>query len=66
MESVNEAMDAGELSYSQKESIVRLIPKKGKDPTQFNSYRPISLMNVDSKLIAKVLANRLKKWFVKR
>jgi hypothetical protein len=60
MESVNDAMDAGELSYSQKESIVRLIPKKGKDPTQVNSYSPISLMNVDSKLIAKVLANRLK------
>jgi hypothetical protein len=55
MESVNEAMDAGELSYSQKEIIVRLIPKKGKGPTQVNSYRPISLMNLDSKLIANCL-----------
>jgi hypothetical protein len=60
MESVNEPIDACELSYLQKESIVRLIPKKGKDPTQVISYRPISLMNVDSKLIVKVLANRLK------
>jgi hypothetical protein len=60
MESVNEAMDAGELSFSQKESIVRLKPKKGKYPTQINSYRPILLMNVDSKLIAQVLANCLK------
>jgi hypothetical protein len=47
MECVNEAMAAGELSYSQKGSVVRLFPKKGKDPTQINSFRPISSMNVD-------------------
>jgi hypothetical protein len=38
IECVNEAMAAGELSYSQKESVVRLIPKKGRTPPQLNHF----------------------------
>lgn len=36
-----------------------LITVKPKDPTQCGSYRPISLLNADLKLFAKILAMRL-------
>nr|XP_033805871.1 histone-lysine N-methyltransferase SETDB2 [Geotrypetes seraphini] len=36
-----------------------VLPKPGRDPTLPESYRPISLLNFDVKLLARILANRL-------
>ena len=48
------------LIYSQREGVISLIPKQGKDLRELKNWRPISLLNVDYKILTKVLANRLK------
>lgn len=50
----------GEMCREALTASVTLIPKEGKDCTLCSSFRPIALLNADTKLYAKVLALRLK------
>lgn len=47
------------LPSTLRQSCISLILKKDKDPLDCGSYRPISLLNVDVKILAKMLAKRL-------
>ena len=60
MNSLNAAYHKGELSPSQKRGILTLLYKKG-DKSELSNWRPISQLNTDYKILAHVLANRLKK-----
>ena len=51
---VNYSYEFGELSNSQKQAIITLIEKKGKDERLIKNWPPISLINVDAKIISKV------------
>ncbi|KAF7645264.1 hypothetical protein LDENG_00207280 [Lucifuga dentata] len=47
------------LPQTLTEAIITVLLKPGKDPLDYNSYRPISLLNIDVKILSKVLTSRI-------
>ena len=56
----NESFQLEKLCNSQRTSVLSLLHKKG-DVNLLKNYRPISLTNVDYRILGQVLANRLHK-----
>ena len=61
LNSLNEYFEKDELSVTQKQGIIALLPKGVKPRQYIKNWRPISLRNVNYKLLSGVLASRLKK-----
>lgn len=55
----NESFTTGSLPPTMQQAVISLIPKKDKDPLECSAFRPISLLNMDSKILSKMLACRL-------
>ena len=58
--SIQQSFIVGGLSTSQKQAVIKLIDKKDRNKRFIKNWRPVSLLNIDMKLISKVLASRLK------
>uniref|UniRef100_A0A670IED3 Reverse transcriptase domain-containing protein n=1 Tax=Podarcis muralis TaxID=64176 RepID=A0A670IED3_PODMU len=59
-ETMNNILKKGEIPETWKEALIMFIPKQDADLTQVKNYRPISLLNIDYKIFAGILARRLK------
>jgi hypothetical protein len=60
LEQLNHMFLNNNITPQQKHGVLKCIPKTDGDGTP-NSYRPISLLNTDYKILARILAQRLKR-----
>ena len=59
--SITKAFHIGESSHSQKQAVIKFLEKEDRDKKWIKNWRPILLLNIDTKLVSKVLAEVLKK-----
>ena len=61
LDAYHHALKSGTMAPSWREATIVVIHKDGKDPTKCQSYRPISLLNTDLRILTAILARRVNK-----
>ena len=59
LDSFNEGFNTGQLSVSQRRGVITLIPKDDSCLIELTNWHPITLLNVDYKILAKTIARRI-------
>ena len=60
IQALNQSFMEEEMSISQRQAVITLIERTGKDKMYIQKWHPISLINVAAKVASKCLALRLK------
>ena len=63
LNSYNDAFQNGSLSVSHRRGVISLNPKADSDLSELSGWRPITLLNVDYKILAKTIAKRIEPFF---
>lgn len=61
LKAYHHALQTEKMAPSWNDATIVVIHKEGKDPTNCQSYRPISLLNADLRILTTILARRLSK-----
>lgn len=56
-----DSFEKGILPTSLRGALITLLPKPGKPCNKCENLRPVSLLNVDLKILCKILARRMEK-----
>ena len=57
--------EEGKLPKTFYDTTITLTPKPDKNTTKKENYRPMFLMNLDTKILNKILTNQIKKYIKK-
>ncbi len=60
MNSYTHSFEIGTMSISQTQGLITCLPKDGKSKFYLKNWRPITLLNVDTKIASAAIANRIK------
>ena len=60
MESIDRNFYFKILSISQRQPVIKLIEKKDRNKLYIKNWKPISFLNVDTKILSKAISNKIK------
>ena len=61
VDSFNSTCNTGEMSISQRRGVITLVPKEDSDLELLKNWHPITLLNLDYKIMSKIIARRKEK-----